>query len=147
MSRLGNMLDLIRPFEELHRQMDQLFEDFGSWFGDSAAESALFPAVNIWEDGDNVYAEAEIPGVETADLEVFTEGNQLTIRGRRQSQSEQNATWLRQERVAGEFSRVIALPVEVNADKVEATLKNGMLTVHMPKSEAARARRIEVKTT
>jgi HSP20 family protein len=107
----------------------------------------VFPALNVWEDGDRFYAEAEVPGVKMDDMEIYASGNELTVRGQRKPLEDNEVTYHRQERGGGEFSRVITLPAEVNADKVEATLKNGVLTVMLPKAEAARMRKIQVKGT
>jgi len=105
-----------------------------------------YPPVNVWEEGDTVHAEAELPGMELANLELYvTEGNQLTIQGERQPAKPEKGVWHRQERGFGKFSRVVQLPVMVDADKVEAHFDNGVLHVTLPKSEAAKARRITVK--
>lgn len=105
-----------------------------------------FPALNIWEDGQSLMAEAEVPGLTMDDLEVFVVGNELTIKGNRKPPAESKATYHRQERGVGEFTRVVTLPVEVDPDKVEATLRNGVLLISMPKAEQARARKITVRT-
>jgi HSP20 family protein len=141
------------PFTELwgkmsqfRNEMDRLFESFR--FGDGAwpALAAAYPAVNVWEDDDHVYAEAELPGMELSDLEIYvTSGNQFTIKGERKQPSPASAYWHRQERGFGSFTRVLTLPVDVDADKVEARLHNGVLTITMPKSETARPRKITVK--
>jgi HSP20 family protein len=105
-----------------------------------------FPALNIWQDEGTVYAEAELPGMELNDLEIFvTGGNQLTIKGERKEPKLDNGTWHRQERGFGSFARVVNLPVDVNAERVEARLANGVLTITMPKTEAAKPRKIVVK--
>lgn len=105
-----------------------------------------FPALSLWEDSESLYAEAEVPGLRMEDLEIFVVGNELTVKGRRPPLEEKNVTYHRQERGTGEFARVLTLPMEVNAERVEATLRNGVLTVLMPKAEQARARKIAVKS-
>jgi len=102
------------------------------------------PALNIWEDRDNFFAEAELPGVDEERLEVFTIGDELTIRGKREPLSGKGVTYHRQERGTGEFERVITLPSDVDAEKVEAKLHNGVLTIALPKAETARPHKIEV---
>jgi HSP20 family protein len=93
-----------------------------------------------------VYAEAELPGMELNDLEIYvTRGDQLTIKGERKEPTTGKAYWHRQERGFGSFTRVLTLPVDVDPDKVEARLHNGVLTITMPKSEKARPRKISVK--
>lgn len=134
------------PFNALRRELDRAFNDvFGAWDGLTFGRAPGFPAINLWEDGECLYAEAEVPGVGMNDLEILTVGNELTIKGRRIGPEGENLTYHRQERGVGEFTRVITLPAEVNASKVEATLRDGVLTIVMPKAEAARARKIPVK--
>ncbi len=130
-------------FNRLREEMDRLFRRFGGdGWGRVVPE---FPAVNIWEEDNDLFVEAEVPGLKLEDLEIYvSQGNQLTIKGKR-TRPEVEGTWHRQERGYGEFSRVIALPVDVDADKVEATLKHGVLTIRLPKVAEARVRKITVK--
>lgn len=141
------------PLAALWREMSEFPRDVGrlldrwhvapvNWYRLSPA----YPALNIWEDNDNVYAEAELPGLNLEDLEIVVTGaDELTIKGERRAAEVPNAIWHRQERGFGKFTRVVQLPVPVDADKVEARLEHGVLTITMPKTEAARARRIVVK--
>lgn len=128
----------------LHNGMDQAIAsipDDRHWPG--LANS--YPLLTLWEDDRCYYAEAELPGMPLDCLEIFVaQGSQLTIQGERKS-TEVAGTWHRQERGFGKFTRTIALPSEVNADKVEARMEQGILRVTLPKSEKARARRIAVK--
>ena len=105
--------------------------------------------VNLWEDEHAVYAEADLPGLDPAKLDIsVTEGNQLlTIQGERFAPEIKGATWIRQERPFGQFARVIGLPALVDADRVEAKYENGVLAVVLPKSEAAKPRKITVKSS
>jgi len=139
------MLDPRWPFMQLRRDISQLFSGFDETDG-GASMRAGFPPLNIWEDENAYYAEAEIPGVTQDDLEVFTVGSELTIRGNRQPTQGENVSYHRQERGTGEFVRVVTLPGEVAADKVEARLHNGVLTLTLPKVEAAKPRKITVST-
>lgn len=134
------------PFGRLRDEMEQLF---GSLVenAQSFAGSRNFPAVNIWEDDENLYAEAEVPGLKMDDLELFVSGDELTIKGSRAESREDGASFHRRERGAGAFNRVIRLPVDIDGDKVEATLHDGVLLVTLPKSGAAKPRKIKVKTS
>ncbi len=103
-----------------------------------------FAAINVWEDDDNLYAEAELPGFDSEHLEIFvTSDNQLSIRGERYP-IEQVGKWHRRERRYGRFERQVVLPAAVDADKVDARLQNGVLQVVLPKSEKQRTHRIVV---
>jgi HSP20 family protein len=123
--------------------MDRLFSDvFGRT--ESSTRGRGFPPVNVWEEGDNLLVEAELPGVKGEDLDISVVGDELTIKGRRTG-GEDGVTYHRRERTAGEFARVLRLPVDVDADGVNAALNEGVLLITLPKSEAAKPRRIQVK--
>jgi HSP20 family protein len=147
-----SMLTRWAPFDQLWREMNRVQRDLdllldrwgGGWRRPELALS--FPALNVWQDEEFVYAEAELPGLKLDDLEIYVTGNdQLTIKGSRQFNAPENAVWHRQERPYGTFTRVITLPVPVDADKVEARLENGVLTVKMPKGQEAKPKRIAVR--
>jgi HSP20 family protein len=142
-SRLG---DPWREFNRLHDEMNRLFDRFGADGGARPTLAVSYPALNVSEDADNLYAEAELPGMELSDLEIYVAGdNQLSIKGERKPPAVENATWHRQERGFGQFTRVITLPIAVDADRVSAEFSHGVLTIKMPKSAAAKPRRIPVK--
>lgn len=133
------------------------FKDFGlqdlglGLLGDTAwpwgeSPSGVFPALNLWEDGDNLVVEAELPGLRLSDIEVLVIGNELTIKGERKAEKREEVSYHRQERGTGVFNRLVRLPVMIDAGKVEASFKDGVLTVRLPKAEAAKPRRIEVKS-
>ncbi len=135
------------PFDELQREFGRLFETVLSDFDASPAPRRAAPGVNVWEAGDNFYAEAEVPGLGMDDLEVLVVGNELTIRGRWNAESDDDKrVFHRRERECGDFTRVLTLPVDLDAEKVDAVLKDGVLTVTLPKAEAARTRKIAVKS-
>ena len=137
-----------RPmFPELRREVDRVFENFLGHETPSLFPGVQpYPALNLWEDGENLYAEAELPGLRLDDLEILIQGNELTLKGQRAPMNGANVVYHRRERGTGEFVRFMTLPVEVNADKVEAQFKDGVLSIVMPKAEQARARKISVKT-
>lgn len=136
------------PLWDLRREMEDVFDKFArvSPRGRLGRPRA-FPAVNVWEDGDYLYAEAEVPGVTMSGLEIFASGNELTIKGSRKPPESKDHTFHRRERGVGEFTRIITLPVDVNAEKVDATLKDGVLIVTLPKADQARMRKIAVKAS
>jgi len=145
MSPLAGTMSPSTALNEFRREIDRLFEGFGPRFdGGWWMEPTVFPALNIWEDGDSLFAEAEIPGVRESDLEVYAVGNELTIKGTRKPQEGEDLSYHRRERGTGEFTRVVTLPVDINPDKVQASLKDGVLTVTLPKAEEAKARKIRV---
>ena len=136
-------------FGQLRDEMDKLFEDF---FGPASAlqrtvGQRTFPALNVWEDGDRLLAEAELPGVRREDLEIAVVGNEVTLKGKRSVEHATGLTFHRRERGTGEFARTVKLPVAVDPDKVEASLQDGVLHLVLPKAEAAKPRKINVKTS
>jgi HSP20 family protein len=137
----------VSPFSDLRREMERLFDEFGGR-GMRALfrQMEVFPAINMWDAGDALMLEAEVPGLRQDDLEILTMGSELTIKGRRTAPAEEHRTYHRQERGTGEFSRVVTLPVEVEADRVEATLSDGVLTLKLPKAASARPRKITLRT-
>ena len=106
--------------------------------------SERFPQVNVSESEDAFTVDAELPGVAPADVEIVVLGEKLTIKGERKAQAPEGARMLRRERSLGSFTRVLQFPVELEADKVEAQLKNGVLNIKLTKSPAARPRKIEI---
>ena len=134
------------PFNALQNQINGLLEDFlaepAAWA--SGSELRHYPAVNIWEDGDAAHLEAELPGVKMEEVELLVAGNQLKLAVQRRVSAPENTAWHRQERLAGSFTRSFTLPWELDADKVEARLKDGILTVTLPKAESAKPRKIKL---
>ena len=140
----------LQTFNRLRNEMDQLFDDCFqpvSVFGPFAAPwERVFPALNVWEDEQNLFAEAEVPGLSMEDVELTVVGNELTIQGKRSQDEREGVTFHRRERVVGTFTRTLRFPIEIDAEKVTAVLEQGVLTITLPKVEAAKSRRIEVKT-
>lgn len=133
-------------FPDLRRQIDRVFEQVMEPINGAGFGIRPFPALNVWDDDDCVHVEAELPGVAMEDIEINVVGGELSIKGSRRAFNggNGNRTYHRQERAIGEFSRFLTLPDAIDADKVEATLKNGVLTIKLPKAETAKPRRIQV---
>lgn len=136
-----------QPFAELNRlsrEMDRMISA-GTRHSFSGTHPAAFPALNVWEDEQNVFVETEIPGFTLDQIEVLMDGNSLTIKGEAKPCEPEGGRWLRRERSHASFSRTIELPCALSDEAIEAKLENGVLFVTLPKAEAARPRRIEVK--
>jgi HSP20 family protein len=131
---------------DINRVRDEMDRLFGRYTGRRfPLAPSSYPLLNISEDDDRVYVEAELPGMEMDDLEILVHGSQLSIKGQRPQPSSEDKTWHRQERGYGKFTRMIELPFELDQAEVEAELKNGVLTITLPKREESKPRRIEVK--
>jgi len=125
--------------------MDRLFGRYTSTNGNGRARGS-YPALNMWEDDDNLMIEAELAGFAMDDLEMYvTGGNQLSVKGERKPPEVSDGTWHRKERGFGSFSRVVELPHPVDADKVTAEFEHGVLRITLPRADEAKPRRIEVK--
>jgi HSP20 family protein len=131
--------------EAIQREMGRLMDSLSSaWRGVTPA--GVFPALNVSEDGDNLYVRAELPGVHAKDLEISVQDENLVIKGERKIGTErEKASYHRREREAGTFQRIISLPTRVDAGKVTAVCKNGVLTVTLPKAAEVKPRQIAVK--
>lgn len=141
------------PFASLHREMDRAFDDFFRAFDTRLpALSALgasgggWPSVEVAETDGTLTVSAELPGLDDKDVEVLLEDGQLTIQGERVSTTEDKDRQF-SERFYGRFERRIPLPPGIDAERVEAGFRNGVLTVTLPRTEAAQAqvRRIPLK--
>jgi len=126
--------------------MDELMHRFlGDWSGD-AGQVGWLPALDIAEEADSYVIKAELPGVQNEDIDISVHGNRLTLSGEKKSESEQEEKNVYHvERRYGAFRRVITLPSDIDADKIDARCTDGVLSLKLPKSEKAKPKRIEVK--
>ena len=138
----------LRTHLPLVSEMDRLFESFVPTTAvrrHRTASGATFPAINVWEHDDHIAIEAELPGLAIEDIELTFEEGRLVLAGSFDRTLPEGTTLLRQERVAGAFERVIELATPIDPDRTEATLLDGVLTVKLPKTEASRPRRSEIR--
>ncbi|MFL5158203.1 MAG: Hsp20/alpha crystallin family protein [Microvirga sp.] len=139
------------PFMTLHREMNRLFDDVFRGFDLTPvgmSRMASWPHVEVIENDKDVRVSAELPGLEDKDVEVLMGEGVLTIRGEKKSEVEDKERAF-SERTYGRFERRIPLAWEVDEDKIDASFKNGVLTVTMPKSAQASShvKRIAVNST
>jgi HSP20 family protein len=138
----------INPFDEIERmrrQMERLSSGLSGVFSGEPA-SGVFPLMNVTEDKDNYYVRAELPGIKAENLDISATGDSLTVVGERLALAENSgATYHRRERDSGHFSRILSLPGTVNAEAINAKMADGVLTVVLPKAEAAKPKQISVK--
>lgn len=141
------------PYRRPERNLGRLHEDFDDmisrFFGDwnaPFARGGWVPALDVAVKDDAVIVEAELPGLKPEDIDISVQGNTLLITGEKRSEQEENReNYYHVERTWGSFRRSVALPTEVDVDRIEARHENGVLTIRMPKSERAKARRIQIK--
>lgn len=137
------------PFESLNmqREINRMFDNFfRGGIQDDGAISFLTPAVDIAEGDSDYTVRVELPGVSKDDVKITIQDNILTIRGEKKEEKEaKESNYHRTERSFGSFQRSFTLPTHVKSDKIEATYKDGILTVTLPKAEEAKPKQIEVK--
>ena len=131
----------------LRDELDRLFE---GPFADTARSSQLLsvwnPAIDLFEDKDNVIVKAELPGMKKEEIEVSLHDGALSLSGERKSEKKfEDTETYRAERFVGRFHRTLTLPSDVKADQVKAQYKDGILTITLPKTELAKPKQIEIK--
>ncbi len=151
-------LDFISDLERMRRDMDRFLDEFGtsSWSFPFSRTSFLpgraargYPLLNVGEDNENIYVDALAPGVDPKTLDVSVTQDLLVISGEKKALlSSVGAEAIhRSERSAGQFTRSMALPFEVDSEKVNATYQDGLLKIVLPKAEVAKPKQIHVSVT
>jgi len=139
------------PFSELmslRDAMDRLFEEsFVRPRGALSPMGLSELALDVYETENDVVINAAIPGIKPEDIDIAITGDTVSIKGElKQETKVEKANYYRQERRYGAFSRAVSLPVPISADKAEATFKDGVLTLTIPKAEEAKPKTIKIKT-
>lgn len=141
------MRGLMTGLGSLKHEMDRVFDRFleGRW-DEIPGLGEWTPNMDISETKDSLVAKVEVPGMDPKDIQISLQENLLTIKGeKRQEKEEKDEHYHRVERAYGVFTRSVRLPVAVDASKVTASFKNGLLTVTLPKTPSARGTTIPVK--
>ena len=138
--RMFSTMDLLRS------RMNSMFTDMDRSYGESSGWRVVggFPKTNMFDIGDSFQVIAEVPGVAKEDLNVRIQGNYLELMGTRKSDAPEGYTVHRVERDTSSFSRSFTLAAEVDADRIEAVLKDGLLTLILPKAESAKPKQISI---
>lgn len=140
--------DPFRGVNTLQEQLNRLFDDSfrGRW--NESALTTWAPAVDIFETENELVVKADLPDIAEKDLDVRVENNMLTIQGERKfEETVDKDNYLRVERAYGSFTRSFALPNTVDADKIRAEYKNGVLTVQLPKRAEAKPKQVKVQVS
>ncbi len=136
------MRDPLAALLGLQRAMDGVMSN--DWFGSRTSGSGAFPAVNVFNDGEDYVLVAELPGVRKEDLDVQVRGDTLRIQGKKTIAYDEGASVHRRERSAGQFDRTLTLPAEIDAGKVTADYRDGLLTLRLPRAESAKPRTVAI---
>lgn len=143
--------DPMDPFADLgnlRTAIDQVFGDFMGRTGLTPSYSGVFPPLNITEVEDNLFVRAELPGIDPKEIDISATTDSLTLRGERKVPPVgEEVNYHQREREFGTFRRVINLPTKINTDKINASYKNGILSVTLPKAEEVKPKQIVIKTS
>jgi HSP20 family protein len=135
-------------FDRLTSLRDEINDLFESTFANgngSDVFNSWAPALDVYEDADNLIVRAEIPGMKKEDIDISLQNNVLTLSGERRNEKKyEGSETSREERFFGRFTRSMTLPKQVNASRVKASYKDGILSITLPKAEEAKPRQIEI---
>jgi HSP20 family protein len=144
--RGGNSLaDALLEFESLQEEINRLFDGLRAPEPRGLFERPFSLAVDVLESGDSFEVLCDVPGMDASEIETSLSGSVLTIKGERKEASGRSTDAYRTDRRAGAFQRTIQLPLPVNGAQVEATLRDGVLRIVLPKQEEMKPRQISVK--
>ena len=133
---------------DLQRRINRVFEDSFTRTGSLEDDYGLRswnPAVDIFEKGDAIVIQAELPGLRKEDISIDFKDQVLTLKGERKFDREiKEEDYFRKERAVGRFQRAFSIPAAVNAEKIRADFKDGVLTIHIPKPEEAKQKQISI---
>jgi HSP20 family protein len=137
--------NVFRDLGRLQEEMNTLFERFAGRRS-LLSSAGVFPSVNVSQDNDNIYVTAELPGIKAKEIDITIEDDSLSIKGERRLEPEKaGVSYHRRERESGAFNRSITLPTRVEADKVTANSKDGVLDIVLPKAEEVKPKKIDIK--
>ena len=145
----GTAVEQWEPFRNVNDIQGEMNRLFDSFFGRpatvAAAERMWAPLVDMYETKDDLFATLELPGVRVKDVHVSITGDMLTVKGERRFESDvKDEGYYQLERVYGKFERSILLPIPVQADKVKATYRDGVLEIRLPKVEEVKPKEIKI---
>lgn len=133
------------PFDALF-QFQQALDALraSSWLASGPSAGGAYPPLNVFAKGDDIVIIAEVPGIRKSELQIQVKGNTLRVAGAKQTRYGDQASLHRRERLEGTFDRAITLPVEIDADRVKAECRDGILAIYLPRAERDKPRAIAV---
>jgi HSP20 family protein len=133
------------PFDALFTLQRALDAHLASeWLGAGTAGSGGFPPVNLFQKGDDIVAVVELPGVDKKNLHIEARENTIRIAGKKTIEYRDGASIHRRERIAGTFDRSFSLPIEINAERIVAEFRDGVLALFIPRAESQKPRNIKI---
>jgi HSP20 family protein len=134
-----NALDALFDFQralESHLESD--------WLRGATAGTGAFPAINVFQQGDNLVAIIELAGVNKSDLEIQAKDNTIRISGKKEIAYPEKVSLHRRERLTGTFDRTLTVPIQIDADRIKAEYRDGVLAVFIPRAESDKPRTISI---
>ena len=134
------------PFDALFAFQRALESRLASdWMGSTTAGSGSYPPINVFQQGEDLVAIVEIPGVEKGELTIEAKNNTIRIAGRKNVAYPEGVSAHRRERLRGDFDRTIAVPMQIDADGIKAEYVNGLLALFIPRAERDKPRTIQIR--
>ena len=134
------------PFETLLAFQRALENRLSSdWLGTTTAAMGTYPPINVFQQGDDLIAIVELPGVNKGDLNIQAKENTIRIAGQKTIDYPENVSLHRRERLSGVFDRTLAVPMQIDPDRIQAEYKDGLLALFIPRAEKDKPRTIEVR--
>jgi HSP20 family protein len=115
------------------------------WMGSTTSGSGSYPPINVFQQGDDLVAIVELPGVEKGELNIQAKNNTIRIAGRKNITYPEGVSAHRRERLWGDFDRTIAVPMQIDADGIKAEYENGILALFIPRAERDKPRTIQIR--
>jgi HSP20 family protein len=134
------------PFETLFAFQRALENRLSSdWLGTSTAAMGTYPPINVFQQGDDLVAIVELPGVNKGDLNIQAKETTIRIAGQKTIDYSENVSLHRRERLSGVFDRTLVVPMQIDPDRIQAEYKDGLLALFIPRAEKDKPRTIEVR--
>lgn len=145
-TRFNDIDRMFNAMELLRSRMNRMLTNYGPSYGEDYGLRVIngSPRTNLYDNGDALQMIAEVPGLSKEDLSIRIQGNYLELSGTRKSDAPEGYTTHRAERPTATFSRSFTLPADVDTDKIEAVLTDGILSLVLPKAEAAKPKQITI---
>jgi HSP20 family protein len=134
------------PFDALFSLQRELEARLASdWLSEMSASRGPFPPINVFQQGDDILALMELPGVDKNDLQIQAKANTIRISGKKRVEYANEASVHRRERVSGEFDRTLSLPVQFDPNGIKAEYRDGLLALYLPRAESDKPHSIKIK--
>ena len=140
------LMEFADPFDALLNLQSALEARLANdWLHDLTTSHGPFPPINVFQQGEDILAIVELPGIDKNALEIQAKENTIRISGKKGVQYPEGVSVHRRERTSGEFDRTISLPVQLNPDGIKAEYRDGILALYLPRAEADKPRSIKIK--